>query len=207
MNFSEIENIEKQAATRVQRDYYPLMFEDYIAKEQQKKDAQKNPFDYFCENVIDDRISYDFRSVLGDAAYEHASKDAQNCLSICKEFQRLSAHGLTEWLQNALKFVDNIVLHYIRDICKESPQQYDSMGIEESLYKQLSEKSGDIADAGKALMTLYNILNQCDYRIKICPDETRELISLSKNPKRQTIMKLYPAALKMMLKMYKEIEK
>jgi hypothetical protein len=79
------------------------------------------------------------------------------------------------------------------------------MGIEESLYKQLSEKSGDVADAGKALTELYNLLHQCYYRIKISPDESQELISLSKNTARQTVMKKYAIALRIILEKYKTI--
>ncbi|MDR0605841.1 MAG: hypothetical protein LBG80_16225 [Bacteroidales bacterium] len=207
MNFSEIENIEKQvvAAEYEERNYYLPMFEEYIAREHRKEQSKENPFVYFYSDVIADEIAYDFQPILGDKAYKNASEDAQSCLSICDELLKLSSYSATGWLQNALKFADNIVLHYIQDVCKETPKKYDNAGIEKSRYIQLCEKSGDISVAGANLKELYELRNKFEHRTKTNSDGTQELIRPQKNKARYTIVKLYPIALKKILQTYKSI--
>lgn len=204
MNFNEIENIEKQVASTEynERNYYQSMFDEYIEKEQNKDKIKDNPFVYFYEDVIAAKIECDFQPVLGDNVYKNASEDALNCLSICNEFCKLSIHSVNGWLQNALKFADHIVLHYIQEVCKELPQKYPNAGIEKSRYIQLSEKSGDIATAGTTLIELYDLRNSFEHRTKIHSDGTQELIPLQKNKTRRKVTKNYPLVLKKLMKMY-----
>lgn len=208
MNFSEIEKIEKQveASEYEERSYYLPMFDEYIAKERRKEQQTKeNPFVYFYSDVIAADILYDFQPVLGDRMYKDASEDAQTCLSICDEFRKLSGYSVAGWLQNALKFTDNIVLHYIQNVCREKPEKYDNAGIEKSRYIQLSGKQGDISVAGARLKELYDLRNRFEHRTKIHPDGTQELIRPQKNQARRIIVKLYPVALKKLLQTYKSI--
>jgi hypothetical protein len=104
-----------------------------------------------------------------------------------------------------LKFADHIVLHYIQDVRKETPQKYPEAGIEKSRYIQLSQESGDYAAiAGTTLVYLYNLRNKFEHRTKTYSDGTQELIPLQKNKARHEVAKNYPLALKKMLKMMKK---
>ena len=126
-----------------------------------------------------------------------------SCLNTCTEFYKLSTWAVSGWLQNALKFTDNIVLHYIQDCCKEIPMSYQNAGVEKSRYIQLSEKDGDISTAGAVLKDLYELRNKLEHRTIIHPDGTQELISPKRNKVRQVVVKLYPDALMRILKTYK----
>jgi hypothetical protein len=205
MNFSEIEKVEKQIETAEyeERSYYVPMLEKYIANEKLKEKAKENPFVYFYSDVIAGEISYDFQPVLGDTVYINASEDAKSCLSICDKFRQLSGNSVMGWLQGALKFADNIVLHYIQDVCKEIPKRYDNAGVEKSRYIQLSEKSEDISVAGTKLKELYDLRNQFEHRTQKRSDGTQVLLRPPKNKARYIVVKLYPLALKKILETYK----
>ena len=205
MNFKEIENIENQAAsTETTVSGYQLdMLTEFLEKEKKKAEAKKNPFVYFYEDVISNSLSFNFQSTLGEIKYKSASDDALNCLNICNEFYKLSSWSVSGWLQNALKFADNIVLHYIQDCCKEIPKSYPNAGVEKSRYIQLSEKDGDISVAGAELKDLYELRNDLEHRTKVHSDGRQELIPPKRNKVRHVVVKLYPDALKRILKTYK----
>jgi hypothetical protein len=206
MNFKEIENIEKLASSTETRitGFHQEIIADYLEKEKRKLGAKEDPFNYFYEDVIANPLEYNFQAVLGNPYEKNASNDALNCLNICDDFYRLSSWCVNGWLQNALKFIDNIVLHYIQEKLHEIPKKYDGIGIEKSRYIQLSEYKGDISTAGYELRDLYDLRNDLEHRTIIHADGRQELLPPKRNKIRQTVVKLYPDALKRILKTYKE---
>jgi hypothetical protein len=206
MNFREIENIENQAAsteTAASSSFQLEMVAEYLEKEKKKSGAKENPFVFFYEDVISSSMNFNFQIALGETNYKNASDDALSCLNTCTDFYKLSSWAVSGWLQNALKFTDNIVLHYIQDCCKEIPKAYPNAGVEKSRYIQLSEKDGDISIAGAELKDLYELRNKLEHRTKIHPDGKQELISPKRNKVRHIVVKLYPDALQRILKTYK----
>jgi hypothetical protein len=206
MNFKEIENIENQVAsteTAASSSYQMQMLAEFLEKEKRKTGAKENPFVYFYEDVISNSLLFNFQSALGELIYKNASDDALSCLNICDEFYKLSSWSVNGWLQNALKFADNIVLHYIQDCCKEIPKSYPMIGVEKARYVHLSEKEGDISTAGAELKDLYDLRNDLEHRTKIHADGKQELIPPKRNKVRHVVVKLYPDALRRILKEYK----
>lgn len=206
MNFREIENIENQAVsieTAATSGFHLEMLAEYLEKEKKKSGAKENPFVYFFEDVISSTISFDFKITMGEKYYKNASNDALSCLNTCTEFNKISSWAVSGWLQNALKFTDNIVLHYIQDCCKEMAKKYPNAGVEKSRYIQLSEKDGDISIAGFILINLYELRNKLEHRTITHPDGKQELISPQLNEVRRNVVKFYPDALKGILKTYK----
>ena len=205
MNFREIENIENAFAsteTATSSSYQLEMLSEYLEKEKRKSGAKENPFMYFYEDVISSSLTFNFKTAIGDSNYKNASDDALACLSTCNEFRKLSSWAISGWLQNALKFTDHIVLHYIQEYCKEIPKSYFNAGVEKSRYIQLSEKDGDISTAGAELKDLYELRNNLEHRTIIYPDGKQELISPKRNKVRYVVVKIYPAALIRILKAY-----
>lgn len=208
MNFREIENIENLAASKetTTSGFHQEIIADYLDKVKRKSEAKENPFVYFYEDVIANSLAYNFQTVLGTPYYKNASDDALSCINICDDFYRLSSWSVNGWLQNALKFIDNIVLHYIQNKLKEIPKKYDGFGIEKSRYVQLSEKTGDISTAGHELKDLYDLRNDLEHRTIIHADGRQELVPPKRNKVRQIVVKLYPDVLNRILKTYKETD-
>lgn len=208
MNFREIENIENLASLTETKTsgFHQEIIADYLEKEKRKSGAKENPFVYFYEDIITNSLAYNFQTALGTTYYKNASDDALSCLNICDDFYKLSSWSVNGWLLNALKFIDNIVLHYIQEVLKEIPKKYPNTGIEKSRYKQLSEKvEDDIRITGSVLEDLYNLRNDLEHRTIIHPDGRQELVPPKRNKVRQTVVKLYPEALQRILMSYKKI--
>lgn len=207
MNFKEIENIEYHvAATEAPKsELQKQLLTEYLEKEKKKTGAKENPFVFFYEDVISESLQYNFETTLGTKSYKNASKDALGCLNICPEFFKLSSWAVDGWLQNALKFTDHIVLHYIQDYCNETPKTYPKTGVEKSRYKHISEKDGDISVAGSELTELYDLRNKLEHRTITHPDGRQELVPPRKNKVRRLVVKLYPDALRRILKTYKTL--
>ncbi len=206
MNFRELENIENLASSNetITSGFHQEIIADYLEKEKRKSVSKENPFFYFYEDVISNSLTYNFQMALGNNYYKNASDDALSCLTICNDFYRLSNWSVNGWLQNALKFIDNLVLHYIQDIAMEIPKKYKGFGVEKSRYIQLSEKTGDISTVGYKLKDLYDLRNDLEHRTIIHPDGKQELVPPKRNKVRQIVVKLYPDVLNRILKVYKE---
>jgi hypothetical protein len=205
MKFREIENIENMAASIVTSpvsSYDLEILSEYLEKEKRKQGAKNNPFPYFYEDVISSPLKFDFKKVIGEINFKKASEDALTCLNTCNEFQKISSWAISGWLQNALKFTDHIVLHYIQDYCKEIPKSYSNAGVEKSRYIQLSKMNGDISTAGAELKDLYDLRNLLEHRTKILADGKQELIPPQRNKVRHQVVKLYPDALIKILSAY-----
>ena len=206
MNFREIENIENLVSSRetfASSSFQLQMITEYLEKEKRKSGAKENPFIYFYEDVISSELSFNFKNTIGDTNYKNASDDALTCLNTCNEFRKLTPWTIVGWLQNALKFADHIVLHYIQDYCKAIPKSYPNAGIEKSRYIQLSEnENNNISTAGAELKDLYELRNKLEHRTKIHADGKQELISPQRSKVRYIVAKLYPDALNRILKGY-----
>ena len=125
-------------------------------------------------------------------------------MSICNEFHTLSYQIIAAWLPNALKFVDNIVLHYIQDCCNEIPKSYPKAGIEKARYIQLIENENNIvSSAGAKLKELYDLRNKLEHRTKKHLNGKQTIIQPQKNKVRFVAKKLYPNVLKHILETYK----
>lgn len=208
MNFREIENIENLVSSTETRTigFHQEIIADYLEKEKRKTGAKENPFVYFYEDVIANSLAYNFQTTIGTNYYKNASDDALSCLNICDDFYRLSSWSVNGWLQNALKFIDNIVLHYIQEKLKEIPKTYPNAGVEKARYIQLSEKTGDISTAGYELKELYDLRNDLEHRTITHSDGRQELVPPKRNKVRQTVVKLYPDVLQRILKTYKNLD-
>jgi hypothetical protein len=207
MNFREIENIENQVVsneTAASSSFHLEILADYFAKEKRKSGAKENPFEYFYEDVIASSLSFNFKSVLGDAQFKNASEDALACLEICIDFSKLPIYSISGWLQNALKFIDHLVLHYIQEVLKETPIILG--GEEKSRYIQIKRKKGEISDAGDKLIYLYELRSkQLEHRTRVFPDGRQEIISPPRKLIRKEIAKSFPDVLKIFLRTYKII--
>ena len=199
MKFSDIENLEKSLSApenSALNSFHQDLIQEYLQKEQRKTTAADRPFEYFYEDVSASELGLDFKKILGEKYYRNASGDAMSCLHICNEFRKLSAYQVSGWLQNALKFVDHLVLHYIQEICKEKPKKYDKAGLEKSRYIQLSEKAGSPGIAGAYLKDLYEQRNRLEHRTIVHDDGRQELIPPQRNKVRKLVVKLYPEVLR-----------
>jgi len=207
MNFKEIENIENQVAsyeTTANSSYQSIMLAEYLEKEKRKRGAKENPFVYFYEDVILSSLEFNFQLAIGEILYKSASHDALACLALCTEFKKLSNWDVSGWLVNALKFTDNIVLHYIQEVCKEIPGKYKDSGIEKARYIQLSLKvDKEVSIAGAELINLYDLRNDLEHRTKTYSDGHQELICPKRNKIRNVVLKLYPDAMKRILNTYR----
>jgi hypothetical protein len=155
--------------------------------------------------VISCSLEYNFQITLGIPYFKNASDDAKSCIHICNDFYKLSSWSIIGWLPNALKFVDNIVLHYLQESLKEVPKTYYNAGVEKGRYIHLSEKAGVVSAAGYELKELYDLRNELEHRTIIYPDGRQELVTPKRNKVRQIVLKLYPEVLKRILITYKEL--
>jgi len=209
MNFREIEKIENLVSSKETTEigfssFQKQILSEYLEKEKRKSKAKENSFDYFYEDVIAATLAFNFQSALGDLYYKNASDDALICLEICNEFRKLSSWNVGGWLQNALKFVDNIVLHYIQECCKDIPKPHPKYGVERARYVHLTEKGGVISTVGALLNDLYELRNGLEHRTKIYSDGKQELLKPRWNMVRRQVTKLYPDVLRRILKTYKD---
>lgn len=204
MRFSDIENIENLVSSPDLglNSFHQEMLSEYIDKENRKSIAKQNPFNYFYEDVIASDMLLDFKTILGESYYKIATDDALTCINICDNFYKLSSWTVSGWLQNALKFTDTIVLHYIQFYLNEIPKTFHNSGIEKARYSHLMEKKGDIAVAGALLKELYDFRNKLEHRTIVHPDGKQELVAPQRNLVRQFVVKHYPDVLKRILKSY-----
>lgn len=206
MTYNDIEKLEYVKSSdevTAQSELSSLLMKEYIEYEEKRKEADKNPFYFFYEDVINAKLNYLFDAALGATTYRAASDDARSCLLICNNFKKMNGYGTTVWLGAALKFVDNIVLHYIQEVCKQAPKKYVDAGVEKSRYVQLAKMSGKPATCGAVLKNLYEMRNGLEHRTITKDDGKQELITPSKNRLRRDVNKLYPVALTTLLESYK----
>lgn len=173
-----------------------------------EEEASDDYFIRFFEDVVDESIGFDFKSVLSDSTYESASQEAQACIGIFPEFAKMEAtSSVLPWIITALKYTDQIVLHYIQDILNKKPVTAEGVGVERSRYIQIKEKNQCTAYvAGQVLDLLYDQRNKLEHRsIKDPKDESKQIIVVPNYLKaKRKIQKGYPKALKSFRKAYIE---
>jgi hypothetical protein len=179
---------------------------DYIEKEKRKVGAKEQPFLYFYEDVVSEVVAFDFQSALGMNYYKNASDDAMSCLFICDEFRKLSSWNTFSWLQAALKFTDNLILHYIQEKLKEIPEKLQGIGVEKSRYFHLAKKTGAESVVGHVLVNFYDLRSDSEHRTIIYPNGRQELVPPKRNAIRRQVVKLYPDLLIRILRLYQESE-
>jgi len=208
MTYSEIQRLEKRAQHANQQSLLdPEALEGYYSKQEQKDTGKDNPFVYFYEDIIEAKLLINFKEILGTPYYPNAESDAWCCLHICDEFKKLSTWSVSGWLQNALKFIDHMVLHYIQKELNELPKKYSQKGEESSRYQQLSEKPTEIAKAGNKLLELYKLRNGLEHRTRTLPDGQQMILKPKRAEIRKTVSKLYPEVLHVFISVYKEKNK
>jgi hypothetical protein len=201
MKFIELQNLERRKTASQEQalnSFQQEMYREFLEKQARKSTASQQPFEYFYEDVISAKLNLDFKTRLGQTYYQLAEDDARSCLEICNEFRKLSQWQVSGWLNNALKFADNLVLHYIQDISKKNPQKYPEAGDEKSRYVQLSKMEGSISLAGSFLKDLYEERNRLEHRTITRSDGSQELLRPQRNKVRKMVGKMYPEVLRRM---------
>ncbi len=178
-------------------DFEKGLFRNYLQEIERSKDIKSNPFEFFFEDVINEKLKNEYKTVLGDSVYKLAEHDARACLETCNEFKKLNSYKLQGWLSNALKFADHFVLFYIQECMKTKPLKYDNCGDEKSRYKQLEETAENrlMNSAGSILKNLYDARNKFEHRTKIHEDGRQELMRPPVNKVYREVKKFYPNVL------------
>jgi len=206
MRFEELERLEKTVQLSEIIDpssSYAIMLKELLENEERKAEARKSPFKYFYEDIIALSLDYNFQIALGNSYFDNATHDAKSCLDISVEFRKVTPSIIFSWLQNALKFIDHLVLHYIQECCKETPKVFPNQrGIESSRYLHLANKNGNISQAGYKLGELYEMRSQNEHRTKEINGK-QVLIRPKTNRVRYRVVELFPEILKIFLKTYK----
>lgn len=206
MNFVDYQNIEletKSLQVGAMHNLQQSMISDFLEIEKRKKNAKSNPFIYFYEDIISSPLKINYQVILGRPRYNSASDDAMACIEINTEFKKLSKYSIGGWLNNALKFADHFVLHYIQDVINVKPIQYPMTGVEKSRYIQIEGMSGDISIAGEKLKRMYELRSkQFEHRTRKLADGRQELINPPRNAIKKEIEKLYPLVLKLFVNVY-----
>lgn len=208
MNFKELEKIENFVAANefLPNPFNRIILVEFLENKNDRVNIADDPFNYFYEDIIESTLDFDFKKSLGNKIYENATTDALTCLNSCVEFKRMNQWKVASWLDLALKFADNFVLHYIQEHCKELPQATPGNGLEKSRYIQLSKKNGEIGKAGSMLEELYNFRNGITHQTKTYQDGRQEIIKPQLNKIRYKVNKMYPSVLRNILRTYKEIK-
>lgn len=204
MKFKDLKDLENYAnSTKGSESYNQSeILKEFLEKEKKKTESRKNPFVFFYEDVISNSIGFNFKTAIGETSFDNASDDALACLEICCDFNNLPVYSISGWLQNALKFTDHIVLHYIQEVLKAKP--IIIYGEEKSRYIQIKRIKGDISDAGEKLIYLYDLRSkQLEHRTRVYPDGRQEIIPPLRNRIRKEIIKSFPVVLKLFLRNYK----
>lgn len=171
---------------------------DLIEKERTYTNISSNPFSYFYKDVTQATDIFDFESVLVTTGYDASTSEALSCTRIFSSFQRLEPNSkLLNWLHSAIKFTDNIVLHYLQDVLNEEPTKQGDAGKERSRYIQINRQGSRTQKAGRIMDNLYEVRNKMEHRTvndssrpgyqKIIPPNYKKSI--------KQITKRYPEAL------------
>lgn len=171
---------------------------------------EKSSDDYFVrffEDIINQEIIFDFKSVLSENSYNSASEEAEACINIFSKFSEMKNNSsILPWIITALKYTDQLVLHYIQEILKEAHVKDEENGIERSRYIQINKSKYTAHVAGLALNNLYDQRNKLEHRtLKDPKNEGKQIIlnpDYSKAKKK--IQKDYPKALMSFRKAYIE---
>ena len=177
-----------------------------ITYEESKQHAFNDSFHWFYSDIIEKTLQFNFKGALGEALYIDACADADACLHMSLEVRTIPPALINNWLNAALKTVDNIVIHYIQDYLKVPFISYPSLGEESSRYRQLAYEVNPLGQAGTRLENLYSLYrNAYEHRTKRDTASGRLVINRGDLVRRRReIINLLKPALVGLLETYKE---
>ncbi len=206
-----IEELEELLKMNMQNEEYNyaqrMIMLDIIQKEILDAQASDDYFIRFFEDVVNGDIDFDFRSALSEEAYNSASEEAEACIHIYPRLSEMKANrAILPWIVTALKYTDQLVLHYIQEILKTKPVKHPNHGIESSMYIQINSSEYSAQVAGNLLYNLYELRNRLEHRYAKDPKNGEKKILLKPDFKKakQLIHSNFPRALKSFRKAYKE---
>lgn len=176
---------------------------------EEKKSSPTHIEDFFIgffEDVTAEEIDFDFKAVLDENSYDAATKEAKSCFKITTRFSELEADSsLLPWLLCAIKYTDELVLHYIQNIKEEDPENNPDFGKERSRYVQINKGGYCAQVAGRIMSNLYIQRNKLEHRTKNDPKKPgKQLIIPPKyNNVKKKILLTFPRALQTFRNSYK----
>jgi hypothetical protein len=190
--------LEKSVTTSEFSINHKMIMIGLIGKEQKIENIKINPIKYFYEDVTSKSYSFDFASVLSLEASQLANDEIISCTNVFPVFSGIeSSSSLLNWLQSAIKFTDQLSLHYLQEILKEAPTKQGDYGKERSRYVQINKKIYDAEKAGRIMDNLYDERNKLEHRT--VNDSTnpgfQKIIPPKYHQARKKILKKYPEVL------------
>lgn len=150
---------------------------DLIEREINQIGLSEDPFIRFFENCTSNKIEFDFKSHMGAGSYNSAASEASACLTIFADFKSMQPNSsVLSWLICALKYTDEIVLHYIQEILNEEAIKHNDYGKERSRYIQINQAGYSAQVAGRIMNNLYDQRNKLEHRTKNDPNTNKQLI-------------------------------
>jgi hypothetical protein len=206
-----IEELEELSRMNMQNEEYNyaqrMIMVSIIQKEILEAQASDDYFIRFFEDAINGNIDFDFKSALSEDAYNSASEDAEACINIFPRLSEMKANrSVLSWIVTALKFTDQLVLHYIQEILNMNPVKHPDHGFERSMYIQINSGEYSAQVAGNLLNNLYEQRNKLEHRYLKDPKNENKRILLNPDFKKakKLIQSNFPRALKSFRKAYKE---
>lgn len=129
-------------------------------------------FKKYYEDIIQDELNVDFRSIVGTVDYSYATEYAKSCLKIATSIKSLPRNvSLGNWISNMLLFIDFLVLNYIQEVkglklTKESINEFMKDNKIEENFKEERQRYAilksypELGDTGKLLDQMYLIRNR-----------------------------------------------
>lgn len=177
-----IEELEELSRMNMQNEEYNyaqrMIMVNMIQEKILEAQASDDFFIRFFEDAINDVIDFDFKSALSDNAYNSASEDAEACINIFPRLSEMKANrSVLSWIVTALKYTDQIVLHYIQEILNINPVKHPDHGVERSMYIQINTGEFTAQVAGNLLNNLYEQRNRLEHRyVKDPKDEQKKIL-------------------------------
>jgi hypothetical protein len=206
-----IEELEELSQMNMQNEEYNyaqrMIMLNIIHKEILEAQASDDYFIRFFEDVVNGDIDFDFKSALSEDAYNSASEEAEACIHIFPRISEMKANrSVLSWILTALKYTDQLVLHYIQEILKINLVKHPDHGTERSMYIQINSGEYSAQVAGNLLNNLYEQRNKLVHRLGKDPkdEEKKILIKPDLKKAKQLIHSNFPRALKSFRKAYKE---
>lgn len=196
-------NMSNEEYNYAQRMIMVGMIEEKIIEEKSSDDY----FIRFFEDVINKEIDFDFKTALSEDAYNSASEDAEACINIFPRLSEMKSNrSVLSWIVTALKYTDQLVLHYIQNILNINPIKHPDHGTERSMYVQINTGEYTARVAGSVLNNLYEQRNKLEHRYIKDPkdEEKRILINPDFGKAKKKIQSDFPKALLSFRKAYKE---
>ena len=175
-----------------------LILIEHLSKRRDLNQPSGDLFVAFFEDVVDQTIKFEFVKVLDSNSYEMASNEAKVCFALCPKFKDLSpTNSIFAWISGAIKYTDQIALHYLQEVCNIQPTKQENYGLERSRYVQINNKNNMAQAAGLIMNNLYDQRNQLEHRTIKDPHKPERQRIIAPNYKKALtqIHNKYPKAL------------